>query len=102
MSSSATCSVAVSCGFSVKCLPQLIFECLVPRWWRFGEDVEEVGPNWRKWVTDGKSNRLEPGLLPAGFPLPDSQAFPMKVEGTPEPGAQIIPSPKFLTGRRSQ
>lgn len=85
MSSSATCLVAVSCGFGVKCLPRLIFECLVPRWWHFGEDVEEVGPNWRKWVIAGKSNRLEPGLLPVGFLLTDNQAFPTKVVGIPEP-----------------
>ena len=29
------------------------FEFLVLRWWHFREDVAEVGPNWRKWVTRG-------------------------------------------------
>jgi hypothetical protein len=77
---------------------------LVLRWWHFREDVAEVGPNWRKWVTTGKSSRLEPGLLPAGFLLPDSQAFCMKVKAllNQEHKSFLLLSPGQVCGHSDQ
>lgn len=58
----------VVCGFSVNCTSNTWWRHCLERLW----NCEQVGPRWRKWMTEGKALKLcRPASLPVHSLLPD-------------------------------